>query len=273
MVVVIVTNVVGIVGIITILEVGIVITTAAIGIVAVSAASIIVSVAIGVIIVLPPLPVLTNVVVVVPVRAGLAEGITDVVRLARLAAVERGAEGNLGAEGEAVDVVSVLNVMALRVAIVVVDGARRVRVDVKLKLGGGEGLALHTADFGVKLLIAVGGLLEEDAVEVASVSGQLEVTTLDESLMIEVGPHVVTDANDVRPQVLKVALVVGRVLEELELDHVAVVVPEAGDGHYRNSVKVNVRQVDRVIIPVGIAVGCFFVSGFVLVGAIVGVGC
>ena len=279
MIVIIIAHVVGVVGVVTVLEVRVVIATIGVITVAATTVAVIVSVTVAIVIVLPPVSVLTDIVIIVPVGAGLAEGITNIIRLTRLAGVKGRAEGNLCSKGEAVDVISVLDVVALGVAIVVLDGTRLVGINVKLELCGREGFAFHATDLGVELLIVVGCLLEEDAVEIAGVSravrertrdhigtkckvsrgfptnmkktydrsrwsrsksrqikgskiravckkySQLEVPSFDQSLMIEVGSHIMSDANNERPKVLKVTLIVGRVLEEFKFDHVAVVVP------------------------------------------------
>ena len=150
-VIIVVSGIVGIVGIVAVLEVSVII-----------AAIIVVVVIVGtviIVVVLPAVAVFADVVVVVPVRAGLAEGIGHPGGLAGLARVERGAEGYLGPEGQSVDVVAVLDVLLLAPFVVVVDGAGVVGVEVKLQLGRGEGFAFHATDLGVQLLAGVGRFL------------------------------------------------------------------------------------------------------------------
>lgn len=162
-VIVVISGIVGVVGIVAVLEVSVII-----------AAIIVVVVVVGtviIVVVLPTVAVLADVVVVVPVRTGLAEGIGHPGGLAGLARVERGAEGDLGPKGQSVDVVAVLDVLLLAPFVVVVDGAGVVGVEVELQLGRGEGFAFHATDLGVQLLAGVGRFLEEDAVKIPGISG------------------------------------------------------------------------------------------------------
>ena len=154
-VIIVVSDVVGVVGIIAVLEVRVIVATVVVIIVVVGA----VVISVGIIVVLPTASVLADVVVVVPVRTGLAEGIGHPGGLAGLAGVERRAEGDLGPKRQSVDVVTILDVLLLASAVVVVDGAGVVGVEMELQLGRGEGFAFHAADLGVQLLAGVGRFL------------------------------------------------------------------------------------------------------------------
>ena len=75
---------------------------------------------------------------------------------------------------------------------------------------------------------------------------QLEVASFQEGLVVEIGAHEMSNADDVGAEVLEVALVAGGVLEQLELDHVAIVVAQARDRHDRHVVNANVARFDGV---------------------------
>ena len=151
-VVIVVSHIVGVVGIVSVLEVRVIISV------------------VVVIVVLSAFSILADVIIVVPVRAGLAEGIGHRAGLAGLAGVEWGSEGDLGSEILTIDLVSILDVLLLAVAIVVADGAGVVGVEMELKLGRGEGFTFHAADLGIELLVGVGCFLKEDAVKISCVT-------------------------------------------------------------------------------------------------------
>ena len=86
--------------------------------------------------------------------------------------------------------------------------------------------------------------------------------------MVEIGAHEMSNTDDVGAEVLEVALVAGGILEELELDHVAIVVAQAGDRHDRHVVNANVARFDgvREVVVVADLLIVFILFGVVRVG-------
>mmetsp|Transcript_40852 Transcript_40852/g.87007 ORF Transcript_40852/g.87007 Transcript_40852/m.87007 type:complete len:677 (+) Transcript_40852:181-2211(+) len=214
-----------------------------------------------VVVVLLLLALVADVVVVVPGRVTLGEGVGDFLGGAALAAVEGRAEGHLVAQEVPVDVVAVAG---LPLVVAVHLGALLVAVEDELQLGGGVRVAVLTPDLGVEGIIAVGRLLEHDAVQEAHVPRQFEVVPVRQRLVVKVGPHVVGDADHEGPEVLEVAVEGGRLLEELEFDHVAVVVVDAADGHDGHLAEVHVVHVQVSVVP-RLPLGHGLVHGVVVV--------
>ena len=79
---------------------------------------------------------------------------------------------------------------------------------------------------------------------------QLEVASLEQGLVVEIGTHEMSNADDVGAEVLEVALVVGGILEQLKLDHVAIVVAQTGDRHDRHIVNADFARFDGVGVVV-----------------------
>ena len=90
------------------------------------------------------------------------------------------------------------------------------------KFGGGVRFTLETSDFCVKLLIRIGCLLQQDAIQVARVSGKFEVGSLDQGLVIEVRAHVVGDGYDKGSKVGGVTLKIVCVFKQFKLDKISV---------------------------------------------------
>ena len=95
---------------------------------------------------------------------------------------------------------------------------------------------------------------------------QLEVAPLEQGLVVEIGTHEMSNADDVGAEVLEVALVVRGVLEQLKLDHVAIVVAQAGDRHDRYIVNADFSRFDEVGVVVVVVLADLVLVFLVLLG-------
>ena len=81
---------------------------------------------------------------------------------AGVTAIEGGTEGYLGVEGVTVYFVAVFGALFFDLAVVVVNESLFVGVDLDSEFGGCVGFVFEVANFVIKVLVRVGGLLEED---------------------------------------------------------------------------------------------------------------
>jgi hypothetical protein len=93
---------------------------------------------------------------------------------------------------------------------------------VNFKFGGGVSFTLEATNFGIKLLIRVGRLLQQDAIQVSSVRWEFKVRSLEQGLVIEVCTHVVGDGHNEGSEVGGVALKVVGVFKQFKLDKVSI---------------------------------------------------
>lgn len=187
------------------------------------------------------LPVLTNVVIVIPIVIALIEGSTDR-RRAGLALVK----GHLKAHGRVhdIDIVHIVIIVVLRVLVIrsnKVSFARMllirqsvligftalvIGVIMQLQFGGGKCFAFHTSNTRVEHIDEIAIVVRDfdlRTTQEGCIVGDGKVLSLFECLVIEIGAHVMGNADHKGGNFGKVALIAVGGFVELEFDHVALV--------------------------------------------------